>query len=482
MRRRARRSVTIVLTLILIVGFMLSMSVACGDNGDVNEVVMSDCGNYMIGAMTIDKINGEFVLTEEEAEVLSANINNNDAFSHEFIRLLNIERARAGSPPVVADARLMTGAAIRANELNVLFSHDRPDGSDPFSAIPAGTEWRGTTGSSEVIAGGHATPQAVLRGWMNSPMHRGILMNPTTTYIGIGAVPRPNSFGLASYSWVGFTINTSQTRQVFPPEHFENQAPPPPPPPPPVVQVVRLTVDFAWYINSSGNPVIVRANLIGARPGSDVRIANGMNIILDDSIFLGSLTIGLTGRDAANYELIPPTLRRTQIDDPNAPPPIVEPPDNGNQTPPPETPTPPPQNQTPPPQNQTPPPQTPTPPVQTPTPPVQTPTPPPQTPTPPPQTPTPPVQTPTPPVQTPTPPVQTPAPPAPPPPPPPPTVDTSPFDITVHRPEGATDSEFNAAIGRAVAAALRERGLPVCANLSYGDISGRNSVLVHVRP
>jgi len=387
MRKNFRKRSKSVLTLILIAVFMLSMSVACGERDvdvevgvdmDEDDIVMSECGNYMIGAMTMDNFSDDFILTEEEADVLSAAINNNDEFSIEFIRLLNIERARAGSPPVVADTRLMTGAAIRANDLLTYFSHRRPDGTDPSTAIPDGPDWRGGTGGGEVIASGHMSPEEVLRGWMNSPMHRGILMNPAATYIGIGAAFNPNSFS-GSHVWAGLTVTTNQTgRQVLPPEHFENQAPPPPPPPPPVVPVVRLTVDFAWYINSAGNPVIARANLIGVRPGSDVRIANGMRIELDDSVFFGNLTIGLAGRDAANYELIAPTLRRTQIDDPNAPPPSPTP----TPTPaPPPTPTPTPAPPPPPP--------TPTPtPVPPPPPPTPTPTPRPRptpTPTPTPQ-------------------------------------------------------------------------------------------------
>jgi len=372
MRKNFRKRSKSVLTLILIAVLMLSMSVSCGNryvgvdvDVDVDDVVMSECGNYMIGAMTMENFGDEFVLTEEEAYVLSAAINNNDEFSIEFIRLLNIERARAGSPPVIADARLMTGAAIRANDLLTYFGHRRPDGTDPFTAVPDGPDWRGGTGGGEVIVGGGDTPARALNTWMNSPMHRGILMNPAATYIGIGAALNPRSPISGSHVWAGLNVTTNQTnRQVFPPSHFENQAPPPPPPPPEVIPVVRLTVDFAWYINSAGNPVIARANLIGVRPGSDVRIANGMHIILEESIVRSSVVMWLTGRDAANYELLWPVLSRTQIDDPNAPQPTPTP-----------TPTPPPPPSPPP----TPTPAPPPPPTPRPTP-TPTPTPTPQPP------------------------------------------------------------------------------------------------------
>ena len=50
------------------------------------------------------------------------------AFEAEVIRIANIERRAAGLPPLELNTRLREAARIRARELPVLFSHNRPGG------------------------------------------------------------------------------------------------------------------------------------------------------------------------------------------------------------------------------------------------------------------------------------------------------------------------------------------------------------------
>ena len=61
-----------------------------------------------------------------------------DEYEDKVIELVNAERAKRGIPALKKDDRLMDTAHLRANELAELYSHDRPDGSDCFSAFPSG--------------------------------------------------------------------------------------------------------------------------------------------------------------------------------------------------------------------------------------------------------------------------------------------------------------------------------------------------------
>ena len=105
----------------------------------------------------------------------------------EVIRLVNEERAKEGIAPLRMDEDLMALARIRADELQILYDHTRPDGSgcgmvaeelglDPYDYIRYG----------ENIASGHPSPEVVMAGWMNSPGHRTNIMGSYFEIIGVG--------------------------------------------------------------------------------------------------------------------------------------------------------------------------------------------------------------------------------------------------------------------------------------------------------
>lgn len=105
-------------------------------------------------------------------------------FADEVIRLINIERENGGLEPLVKDEILTSAALVRAVEIDENFSHTRPNGSSPFTAIAeAGGPFR-TMG--ENIAYGYPTPESVVEGWMNSEGHRANIMNADFKYIGVG--------------------------------------------------------------------------------------------------------------------------------------------------------------------------------------------------------------------------------------------------------------------------------------------------------
>lgn len=115
--------------------------------------------------------------------------------AQEVIRLVNIERAKVGSAPLQCHEKLQQAAMVRAKELDTLFSHTRPNGTDSSTA----TYEAGAGGSTgENIAMGYVTPQDIVEGWMNSPGHRTAILTKASTHIGVGIYQ--NDAGV--YFWV----------------------------------------------------------------------------------------------------------------------------------------------------------------------------------------------------------------------------------------------------------------------------------------
>jgi len=105
-------------------------------------------------------------------------------FADEVFRLTNVERANAGLPAFTTMPSLTQVAVVRANEAIQLFSHDRPDGRDCFTAY---TELNvAYIRAGENIAMGQRSPAEVVRGWMNSPGHRTNILNRGFGRLGIG--------------------------------------------------------------------------------------------------------------------------------------------------------------------------------------------------------------------------------------------------------------------------------------------------------
>ena len=105
-------------------------------------------------------------------------------YAQEVVRLVNIERERAGLAPLTMDATLSAAAQVRAQEIDVSFSHTRPDGTSCFTVLKEfGIGYRAC---GENIAKGSPSPARVVEGWMNSAGHRANILNENFTTIGVG--------------------------------------------------------------------------------------------------------------------------------------------------------------------------------------------------------------------------------------------------------------------------------------------------------
>ena len=113
----------------------------------------------------------------------------NNSEIQEVFELLNQTRADIGRYALILDEKLSRAAAIRAEEISILFDHIRPNKTAYYTVSK---EIEGCQEpSAENIARYQKTPQAVMEAWINSQGHyNNIIANHS--YIGIGVYKDSN--------------------------------------------------------------------------------------------------------------------------------------------------------------------------------------------------------------------------------------------------------------------------------------------------
>jgi uncharacterized protein YkwD len=117
-----------------------------------------------------------------------------DPMAAKVVRLVNVARAGAGCAALHVDSRLTTAAQLHSQDMakRNYFSHTSLDGRSPWDRMRAqGYAY----GSGENIAAGYTTPEAVMKGWMNSSGHRANILNCSSKAIGVG-VGKGGSYGI----------------------------------------------------------------------------------------------------------------------------------------------------------------------------------------------------------------------------------------------------------------------------------------------
>lgn len=113
------------------------------------------------------------------------------ALETEVIRLVNIERAKAGRSALTENSKISNVARIKAKDFinNSYFSHNSPTYGTPFEMLRSfGITF---TAAAENIASGQRSAAEVMNTWMNSSGHRTNILNSTYNQIGVG-VARDN--------------------------------------------------------------------------------------------------------------------------------------------------------------------------------------------------------------------------------------------------------------------------------------------------
>lgn len=105
----------------------------------------------------------------------------------EVVRLVNVEREKAGLTPLKASSELSKVARAKSEDMarNNYFSHTSPTYGSPFDMMKQfGISYK-TAG--ENIAKGYLSSASVMNGWMNSSGHRDNILNSSFGTIGVGA-------------------------------------------------------------------------------------------------------------------------------------------------------------------------------------------------------------------------------------------------------------------------------------------------------
>lgn len=127
-------------------------------------------------------------------QILNIPETNNSVLSYEkeVVRLVNVERKKNGLKELTYDWELSRVARYKSQDMKdkSYFSHTSPTYGSPFQMMKNfGITYR-TAG--ENIAKGQATPEAVVKAWMNSSGHRANILNSSFTHIGVGYVSGGN--------------------------------------------------------------------------------------------------------------------------------------------------------------------------------------------------------------------------------------------------------------------------------------------------
>ncbi len=114
------------------------------------------------------------------------------SFEAEVIRLVNQKRIENGLSALKSNWELSRVARYKSLDMKNLkyFSHTSPTYGSPFEMIKNfGIKYKS---AGENIARGYSSPEAVVKGWMNSPGHRANILNASFTEIGVGYVAEGN--------------------------------------------------------------------------------------------------------------------------------------------------------------------------------------------------------------------------------------------------------------------------------------------------
>ncbi|OAH58008.1 MULTISPECIES: SafA/ExsA family spore coat assembly protein [Bacillaceae] len=110
----------------------------------------------------------------------------------EVIRLVNVERQKAGLKPLTQNWELSRVAQIKSQDMmkNKYFGHNSPTYGTPFNMMKNfGITYKS---AGENIAKGQTTPAAVMKAWMNSSGHKANILSKNFTQIGVGYEPNGN--------------------------------------------------------------------------------------------------------------------------------------------------------------------------------------------------------------------------------------------------------------------------------------------------
>lgn len=111
----------------------------------------------------------------------------------EVVRLVNLERQKAGLKPLQIDEKLSSVARLKSEDMKNknYFNHTSPTYGTPFDMMQQFNIKYKRAG--ENIAKGQKTAKEVVDAWMNSEGHRRNILSKSFTHIGVGYTKRGNT-------------------------------------------------------------------------------------------------------------------------------------------------------------------------------------------------------------------------------------------------------------------------------------------------
>ena len=184
-----------IIVLFLIIVLVLSFALFTVSAATYHTVVKGDtmwriATKYEVGLSEIKAANPEIKNPDliYPGQVLTVPTVNEkaDSCEREVVRLVNAERKRMGLSELKYNWQLSRVARYKSEDMRDkgYFSHTSPTYGSPYQMMKSfGITYR-TAG--ENIAKGQTSPEAVVKGWMNSSGHRANILNPSFTEIGVG--------------------------------------------------------------------------------------------------------------------------------------------------------------------------------------------------------------------------------------------------------------------------------------------------------
>lgn len=167
----------------VISGFYSSARTWLGYSSDVCRFpIINGTGTTVITAGTYDGLRHDsLTVTVIEAPA--------EEWKYRVLALVNQERVKNGLDKLTWGESCAEAAMIRAKELEISYSHTRPDGRSWSTTCVEPSDGGNYFEGENLMAGNSAVdPETVVAAWMNSESHKANILNPNFTKLSVGFV------------------------------------------------------------------------------------------------------------------------------------------------------------------------------------------------------------------------------------------------------------------------------------------------------
>ena len=130
-------------------------------------------------------------LIAQDGRPQAGNTYETHVMAYEVLELMNAERVRLGHNPCTMDPRYLQVAEIRAKEITILYSHQRPNGGNWYSTFKELGYKPG--GAGENLVWGRKSAEGFYNAWKTSGGHYRNMTNKNYKYVGIYIYENPEN-------------------------------------------------------------------------------------------------------------------------------------------------------------------------------------------------------------------------------------------------------------------------------------------------